>query len=59
MHKTLIAALVIAALGFATVGAYADDTTTAKTTTKTEKKTKKAPKKAAKSEKTTTTTETK
>jgi len=59
MHKTLVAALLVAALGFATVAAYADDTTATKTTTKTEKKTKKAPKKAAKTEKSTTTTETK
>jgi hypothetical protein len=61
MQKTLLAATLIAALGFASVGAFAaDDATTTtketKTSTKTEKKTKKAPKKAAK---TTTTTSTK
>jgi len=57
MHKTLLAALLIAAFGFATVGAYsADEATTKETkTTKTEKKSKKSPKKAAKTEKTTET----
>jgi len=63
MHKTLVAALLIAAMGFATVGAYAADEATATTketkTTKTEKKSKKAPKKTSKTEKTEKTTETK
>jgi hypothetical protein len=63
MQKTLLAALLVAALGFASVGAFAADDATAtketKTTTKTEKKSKKAPKKATKTEKTEKTTETK
>jgi hypothetical protein len=57
MHKTLIAALLIAAMGFSSVGAFAADAdTSGSKPAKTEKKSKKAPKKSAKTDKTTTET---